>query len=65
MSQSDSETTGLFKECPRCLGKGNVDWDDIKRLKRESDWEPGPCAYCHGSGKVDQNIVDQVPVDAS
>ncbi len=21
-------------DCPRCLGKGNVDWDDIKDLDK-------------------------------
>ena len=24
--------------CPRCLGKGFVDLNDIKRLDRKKDW---------------------------
>lgn len=54
-----------FKECPRCLGKGHVDWDDIKRLHQELKWLPGMCAYCNGVGKVDRLIENNVPVDAS
>lgn len=54
-----------LKECPRCLGKGNVDWDDIKRLHQELKWIPGICAYCNGTGKVDSGIEGNVPVDAS
>ena len=54
-----------FKECPRCLGKGKVDWDDIKRLNQELKWMPGMCAYCNGTGKVDSQIESKVPVDAS
>lgn len=53
-----------LKSCPRCLGKGQVDWDDIKRLRQELKWIPGKCAYCNGSGKVDQGIESNVPVDA-
>lgn len=54
-----------FKECPRCLGKGHVDWDDIKRLNQELRWIPGDCAYCGGLGKVNDRIEENVPVDAS
>jgi hypothetical protein len=54
-----------LKECPRCLGKGHVDWDDIKRLDQELKWIPGTCAYCNGRGKVDDKIESNVPVDAS
>jgi hypothetical protein len=53
------------KECPRCLGKGNVDWDDIKRLNQELKWIPGKCAYCNGKGTVENSIENNVPVDAS
>jgi hypothetical protein len=53
------------KECPRCLGKGQVDWDDIKRLQQELKWAPGKCAYCNGTGKVENGIEINVPVDAS
>lgn len=57
----------LFKEskleCPRCLGKGFVDIDDIRRLNKVLKWTPAPCAYCLGSGKVDKEMLSQVPVD--
>jgi hypothetical protein len=57
----------LFKksslECPRCLGKAFVDWDDIRRLNKVLKWAPGPCAYCLGSGKVDKEMLSKVPVD--
>ena len=49
--------------CPRCLGKGSVDWDDIQRLKRELKWIPGTCAYCDGSGRVSSEIVSRVAPD--
>lgn len=39
-------------DCPRCLGKGKVSSEDIKRLKMELFWAPGRCAYCNGIGKV-------------
>lgn len=39
-------------DCPRCLGKGKVDLEDIRRLKKELFWGPGKCAYCNGMGKV-------------
>ena len=32
--------------CPRCLGKGFVDLNDIKRLDREDYWGQGYCRYC-------------------
>jgi serine/threonine protein kinase len=50
-------------ECPRCLGKGHVDKKDIKRLKRELDWMPGPCAYCDGTGKVDDEMLQSTNAD--
>jgi hypothetical protein len=50
-------------DCPRCLGKGNVDVEDIKRLKKEAFWIPGPCAYCNGIGKVPPDRIEKVPVD--
>jgi excinuclease UvrABC ATPase subunit len=53
------------KKCPRCLGKGNVDWNDIKRLNQELKWKPGTCAYCNGSGEVPYGIEENVPVDAA
>ncbi|WP_406845297.1 hypothetical protein [Flavobacterium soyae] len=57
----------LFKksnlECPRCLGKGFVDWDDIRRLNKQLKWVPAPCAYCNGSGKTTEEMLSKVPVD--
>lgn len=57
----------LFKkshiECPRCLGKAFVDWDDIRRLNKVLKWTPAPCAYCLGSGKVNKEMLLKVPVD--
>ncbi|MGG9962222.1 hypothetical protein [Ferruginibacter sp. SUN106] len=52
-------------ECPRCLGKGHVDAEDIKRLKKDLKWKPGSCAYCNSTGKVNPEILDIVPVDTS
>jgi hypothetical protein len=40
--------------CPRCLGKGFVDLNDIKRLGMEKDWEQGYCQYCYGDGDVEK-----------
>lgn len=51
--------------CPRCLGKGNVDMDDIIRLKKELHWLPGKCAYCNGLGKVPQSRSSKVAVDTA
>jgi hypothetical protein len=50
-------------ECPRCLGKGNVDQDDIKRLGQELRWRPGKCAYCKGAGRVDVNLIGRIATD--
>src|SRR5277367_3216758 len=50
-------------ECPRCLGKGNVDQDDIKRLGQELRWKPGKCAYCKGAGRADVNLIGRVAPD--
>jgi transcriptional regulator NrdR family protein len=44
-------------DCPRCLGKGNVDLQDIKRLHKELYWGTGKCAYCNGVGKVPSKIA--------
>jgi len=51
--------------CPRCLGKGHVDKDDIIRLKQQGKWGTGTCAYCQGSGSVDKAMLSKVPVDAT
>jgi len=50
-------------ECPRCLGKGEVDLEDIKRLKKELFWAPGKCAYCNGVGKVTPDRIEKLPAD--
>lgn len=49
--------------CPRCLGKGHVDKDDIIRLKRENEWTPGSCAYCNGSGCVSIEFSKENNID--
>ncbi len=50
-------------QCPRCLGKGHVDQDDIKRLRQELKWRPGKCAYCNGKGEVESDMISKVAVD--
>lgn len=51
--------------CPRCLGKGHVDSADIIRLKMQGKWEAGSCAYCNGSGNIDETFLSKVPVNAT
>jgi len=51
--------------CPRCLGKGHVDEQDIVRLNMQLLWRPGNCAYCNGTGKVAQGTENEVPVDTA
>lgn len=59
----------LFKnnkvECPRCLGKGEVDEADIKRLKMELKWIPGSCAYCQGKGNVSEKMISDIDVNSN
>lgn len=50
-------------KCPRCLGKGNVDLNDIERLKMQLFWRPGKCAYCNGKGKVNSEILSIISED--
>jgi hypothetical protein len=50
-------------ECPRCLGKGHVDLEDIKRLKKELFWGPGKCAYCKGKGQVHPDTIEKLSAD--
>lgn len=57
------ESTPLI-DCPRCLGKGQVDVADIVRLKQVGKWTTGTCAYCTGTGSVDNAMLAKVPVDA-
>jgi len=47
-------------ECPRCLGKGEVDEKDLRRLGRELFWGTGPCAYCNGVGLVPSEMPSVV-----
>lgn len=54
-----------LKECPRCLGKGNVDWNDINRLNQELKWIPGPCAYCDGKGKINPKLELHTAADST
>lgn len=49
--------------CPRCLGKGHVDINDIKRLGQELRWAPAKCAYCNGAGRVAVNMIGKVAAD--
>ncbi len=59
----------LFKkpnfQCPRCLGKGLVNWNDIEYLNKKLEWKPGKCAYCNGVGKVYEEMISKVLVDIS
>ncbi len=52
-------------DCPRCLGKGEVNWDDIRRLKKELKWLPGPCAYCLGKAKVYSDFQSKIDIDCT
>ena len=56
--------TNNLIDCPRCLGKGHVDLQDIKRLRRELFWEPGPhCAYCDGKKVVELDFATNINAD--
>ena len=50
-------------DCPRCLGKGKVEAEDIIRLKKELFWAPGKCAYCNGIGKVPPERIEKLSAD--
>jgi len=60
-----SEIESRLIECPRCLGKKKVDWEDILRLNMKGLWTPGKCNYCGGKGKVDIDFSKKVPPNAS
>lgn len=49
--------------CPRCLGKGHVDLQDIERLKMDIYWSPDKCAYCKGRGIVPPGRPQKVAPD--
>jgi hypothetical protein len=53
------------EKCPRCIGKGLVDNNDIKRLNKQLEWMPGKCAYCNGIGKVSKQTIFNIPADLS
>ncbi len=51
--------------CPRCLGKGFVDLNDIKRLGMETRWKQGACPYCGGQGNVKRGkTIEKDPRDS-
>ena len=58
------ENQPRFIKCPRCLGKGNVDLQDIERLNRNGDWSAGPCRYCDSKGQVDVEFSKKVSANA-
>ena len=62
-----SNTNEIFRsnmvDCPRCLGKGIVDMEDIKRLNKELYWQPGKCAYCNGLTKVPPDRIGKLSAD--
>jgi DnaJ-class molecular chaperone len=62
-SESNEQRSQEVHTCPRCLGKGHVDDEDIRRLNMKGDWIPGKCMYCYGNGKVLQRMIEKVPVD--
>ena len=47
--------------CPRCLGKGNVDEEDIYRLEQKDFLLPGECNYCEGVGKINIKKLEKEP----
>jgi len=51
--------------CPRCLGKGNMDNDDIVRLKQKGKWRPGVCIYCSGSGSIGIDMLGKAPEEGT
>ncbi|MFI8605170.1 hypothetical protein ACIGCP_11950 [Cellulophaga baltica] len=53
------------EKCPRCLGKGFVDNDDINRLNKKLEWASGKCAYCCEKGKVNKLTISNIPADLS
>ena len=51
-------------DCPRCLGKGNVNKEDIKRLRREFFWiADGSCAFCDGKKTVKLDFAKRFNAD--
>ena len=61
----DKEQENQKMICPRCLGKGFVDLNDIKRLGKETRWEQGACPYCGGQGNVKRGkTIEKDPRDS-
>jgi hypothetical protein len=61
----DKEQENQKMICPRCLGKGFVDLNDIKRLGMETRWEQGACPYCGGQGNVKRGkTIEKDPRDS-
>ena len=51
-------------DCPRCLSKGFVNKEDIKRLRREFFWIEGPhCAFCDGKKHVKYDFANKFNAD--
>jgi len=46
--------------CPRCMGKGFVDLNDIRRLDRQLEWGLGYCRYCDGQGFVERGKTKKI-----
>jgi hypothetical protein len=58
------EDKGKLIDCPRCLGKGHVDKQDVIRLRRIFFWIPGPhCAFCNGLKRVELSFASRVNAD--
>jgi len=54
------EDKGKLIDCPRCLGKGHVDKQDVIRLRRIFFWTPGPhCAFCNGLKRVELSFASR------
>jgi serine/threonine protein kinase len=57
---SISHVINKMIKCPRCLGKGHVDWNDIYRLNRQDYWSPGECALCENKGEIPENKINLI-----
>jgi hypothetical protein len=60
----DPEEKGKLIDCPRCLGKGAVDKQDVIRLRRIFFWMPGPhCAFCNGLKRIEMSFASRFNAD--
>lgn len=48
--------------CPRCLGKGRVTEEDIRRLNKQFEWLPDSCALCEGKGMIHPDLLSKTGV---